>query len=357
MYLDYNSTAPLNDTAKDSYLDALNRFWGNASSQHSLGRASAAALEQARDSLGALFSVDPRRVRFTSGATESNSWLMKSVLNDSELKKDGKTLRVVSAVEHPSILSYGDVFLPVDSTGIIQMDKFNSIISEHKNEIAIVSVMSVNNETGVIQPVNEMYRICKEAGILFHTDASQEKGRLNRLLEADFITFSGHKLGAPQGVGGLILNRELVPLLEGGPQERESRAGTVNVPGIVAMGAIAQDLVHFQEWDLGVRQVLEDCCISLGGEVLGSDVERLPNTVCALFPVPGDLIVMALDMRGIQVSTGSACSSGAHKQSHVLKAMGYSGAPVRFSWGYHTFKNQDISQFVSTLTDTVKALG
>ena len=159
VYLDFNSTAPLSEASRTSYLEALDQFWGNSSSQHSMGRAAAGALERARDQLGDVFDVDPRTIRFTSGATEANSWLMKSILKDADLKQQGKTLRVVSAIEHPSILSYGDLFLPVDSTGRVVVDGAESMIKEHSHRVALVSMMSVNNETGVIQPVDEISRI------------------------------------------------------------------------------------------------------------------------------------------------------------------------------------------------------
>ena len=194
--------------------------------------------------------------------------------------------------------------------------------------------MAANNETGVLQPLEDIRDVCRRRGALFHCDATQLPGRLPMAVDADALTLSSHKLGGPRGAGALVVRPHiaamLAPRIRGGPQERGLRGGTENIAAIAGFGAAAAAAGVASP---DARDRIEGACRAHGAEILGAGAPRLPNTVCALFPHPGDVIVMALDLEGVAVSTGSACSSGSAAASHVLAAMGRSGIPVRFSTG------------------------
>ncbi|MEC7983614.1 MAG: cysteine desulfurase family protein [Myxococcota bacterium] len=340
LYCDYNATTPMRKEVFNAVVDAMKRFWGNSFSPHSLGRESGIAVENAREKVAKLVSCPARSVRFTSGATESNSWLL------SHYQRREKRI-MVSAVEHPSVLQYGDCQLSTDENGVIRLELLERELNT--GTVGIVSVMAANNETGVIQPIQEIFQCCQRYGVPFHCDASQIYSKISMPVAADFITLSAHKFGGPKGVGALVLNREIDALLQGGPQERGSRAGTHNIPAIVGMGVAASLCETPYRFD---TLPLEKQICKLGGRVLGSNVNRLPNTVSALFSTPGDLVVFALDLRGVQASTGSACSSGASQDSHVLRAMGEAGTPVRFSLGPDT----DIVTLCDILEDVLTSM-
>lgn len=344
MYLDWNATAPMSAGVIRKYHWALENCWANAHSQHRMGRTTAVEVEKSREILADVLDVVPKQIRFTSGATEANSWIC------SHFQKLGKI--IVSAVEHPSIWAWKDVSLPVDSNGIVDL-RVLKICLEKKN-ISLVSIMAANNETGVLQPVEEISEICKFYQVPFHCDASQILGRLQLKIPADFITVSGHKFGAPKGVGALILKQEIVPLLRGGEQERGTRAGTVNAPSIIAMGEAASEC---RAMTVSQQILLEAELEKHNAIIIGKNVPRLPNTTCALFPTPGDMIVMGLDMVEIFVSTGSACSSGSSKDSRVLEAMGYRGIPVRFSWSGITRMEPILPIITATIKNMELACG
>ncbi len=278
-------------------------------------------LDRARQQVGALVGRDPRQVFFTSGATESNAWALRGL---------GPGLVLTSAVEHPSVLAWADRIAPVDRRGVVDVAALRAQAASLAGELAVISVMAANNETGVLQPIAEIAALARSLGVPFHCDATQLPGRLRMEIDADLITLSAHKFGGPRGVGALVTALELDPLLRGGPQERQRRAGTHNIPAIAGMGAAAAVLGAM---DPGPRDALEATCRALGARILGEGAPRLPNTLSVLFGVPGDLVVMALDLEGVCASNGSACSSGAAADSHVLAAMGLSGIPVRFSVG------------------------
>ena len=324
IYCDYNATTPMVDDVLHIVVETMKHTWGNSFSPHSLGRKASVLVEEARSQVAELVGTSPRHVRFTSGATEANSWVLQAFAKKGSI--------YTSSVEHPSVLQYSDVQIPTDQHGVVDVVELKRMIVEAKP--SLVSVMAANNETGVVQPIDIIYNLCHEYHIPFHCDATQVYGKIDMKIQADFITLSAHKFGGPKGVGALILNTEIEPLLRGGPQERLSRGGTHNVPGIVGMGkaaALVQSMVSKK------RDMLEDVVERHGGKVLGKGAkERLPNTVCALFSIPGDMIVMALDMQGVCASTGAACSSGGSKESHVIQAMGEKGIPVRFSFGAQT---------------------
>ncbi|MDG1482098.1 MAG: aminotransferase class V-fold PLP-dependent enzyme [Myxococcota bacterium] len=321
-YLDYNATAPLLPVAREAMVAALSA--ANTASMHAAGQSAAMIVDAARMTVGRLLSRDPRQVSFTSGATEANATILRG------LKTPSRPAVLTSAIEHPSVLHHATHTIPVLPDGVIDLDVFRQQVKALSGELAVISVMGANNETGVLQPVAAIAEIAAEAGIPFHCDATQLIGRLPCDVPADWMTISAHKFGGPMGVGALVGEGELPPLLLGGPQERGRRAGTHNVPGIAGMGAAAEAAGRVSP---DGRDALEACCVALGGEVLGRNAPRLPNTLSVLFPVPGDLIVMALDLAGVYASNGSACSSGGAQESHVVQAMGRRGIPVRLSLG------------------------
>lgn len=330
LYLDHNATCPLLPAARAAMLDATDRLWANPSSPHRAGREAAAAIETARRQVAALVGKDPRQVVFTSGATEANALALTG------MRTDERPLVWTSAVEHPSALAWADATIPVDRHGVIDLDALAEALARDGERVAVLSVMAANNETGVLQPVAQAAALARAAGVVLHCDATQLPGRLPAAVPADLITLSAHKLGGPRGVGALIGAPSPRPLLRGGPQERSRRAGTSNTPGILGFGAAAAHAAARSAFDPGPRDQLEATARRLGARILGEGAPRLPNTLSALFPQPGELVVAALDLEGVAVSTGSACASGASEPSHVLRAMGQEGVPVRFSLGPDT---------------------
>jgi cysteine desulfurase len=290
----------------------------NPMSAHQEGRAAAAALDQARQQLAHFSGWKRERVFFTGGATEANTTILS------------RKRWAVSAVEHPSVRVWAHRLLPVDGEG--------RCWPQEPGEVDGVSIQLANNETGVIQPVAEWAQFCKERGLLFHVDAAQGPGKLPLPLEPDYLTLSAHKAGGPAGVGALLSKIPFEPLLRGGPQERGNRAGTHNLAGIVGFGA-ALDQGKALEPEL--RDRLEAGLVALGGLVAGGGARRLPNTSCVAFEgIEAQDLVMALDLEGVAVSAGAACSSGSTEPSFVLKSMGFKGSAVRFSLGPSTTKTE-----------------
>jgi cysteine desulfurase len=271
----------------------------------------------ARRTIALRLGVPPKAVFFTSGATEANAWALH-----------GADLPVIaSAIEHPSVLEWADEVIGVDPQGVIDLEALEARL---KVGPALVCVMAANNETGVIQPIEDVRRLCAENGSRFHCDATQWVGRMEGAILADSITISAHKLGGPRGVGALVTLDPPEALFRGGPQERGRRSGTLNVPGIIGFGQAVSECMPAESTE---RDALEAFCISRGAAIVGAGAPRLPNTCSAMFSLPGDLIVAAMDLGGLCASTGSACSSGSSQTSHVLGAMGVVGVPVRFSLG------------------------
>ncbi len=326
-YLDWNATGPMRPEVRLAVGEAEGRYWANPSAPHGAGRAARAAVDRARTQVAAWLDRDPRQLVFTSGATEANALALTG------LRTTARPLVAVSAVEHPSVLAHGDWRIPVDAAGRVLVAALDRWLVEAGGRVAVVSVMAANNETGVLQPLDDVARCCAAHRVPLHVDATQCFGRVDAPRHGDLVTVSPHKGGGPKGVGALVVDREIRALLPGGPQERGRRAGTENVPAIVGFAAAAQLAGVL---DAGARDGLEAACIAAGGRILGAGAPRLPNTVAALFDAPGDLVVMALDMAGFAVSTGSACASGAPGTSHVVAAMGQDGVPVRFSTGFST---------------------
>jgi cysteine desulfurase len=353
VYLDWNATTPLRPEARQAMAAAWD-VAGNPSSVHAEGRQARLLVEDARAAVASAVGARSRDVVFTSGGTEANAL----ALTPGARHGAGEPLRrlLVSAIEHPSVLS-GGRFPPeaietigVTGSGLIDLDHLRALLAA--GPPALVSVMVANNETGALQPVGEVADIVHEAGGLLHVDAIQALGKIPldiKTMKADLVTLSAHKIGGPKGVGALVLADEvqgLEPLLRGGGQELGRRAGTENVAGIAAFGAAVRAAMAALESDAarlrGLRDRLEAGLRQTPGMIVFSgDVSRLPNTI--LFTVPGlkaETAVIGFDLAGISVSSGSACSSGKVQPSHVLEAMGFdrelAQGAVRLSLGWST---------------------
>ena len=355
-YLDWNATAPLRPEAAAAVSEAL-ASWGNPSSVHRRGRVARRIIERAREEIaGLLGGVDPRGVVFVSGGTEANNLALLGTDRERVL---------VSAVEHDSVRQVLPTaeMIPVDRDGVVALDALDRLLAADPRP-ALVSVMFANNETGVIQPVGEIASLARRYGALFHCDAVQAAGRLALdagAIGADLISLSAHKLGGPPGVGALVVigDLDLASLLRGGGQERGRRAGTENVPGIagfaVAAREAAADIAAYDRVR-ALRAELESQIATAAPEavIYGTGVLRLPNTSAIAMPgVAAETQVIALDLDGVRVSAGAACSSGKVGPSHVLAAMGVEAAlaasTIRVSLGWSS-SEADIAQFLHAWT-------
>lgn len=366
VYLDWNATAPLRPQVREAMAAAFDCF-GNPSSIHGEGRAARHVVEDARAAVAALVGARPADVVFTSGGTEANELALSP-----RTTADGRPCDrlLMSAVEHPSVLTGGrfdaqdQELIPVDGNGVVDLPALQHRLRElsAKGIRPLVSVMVANNETGVLQPVSEIAALVHDAGGLLHADAVQAAGKIPldiNVLQADLLVISAHKIGGPKGIGALIRRSDAVhpdALIRGGGQERGLRGGTENVIGIAGFGAAAKAahaaLDHERSGmtelrdhaEAGLRVINPDVAI------FGEAVPRLPNTT--LFAVPGikaETAVIGLDLDGVAVSSGSACSSGKVQPSHVLAAMGVAPdlvrGQVRVSLGAATTK-ADIDRFL-----------
>jgi cysteine desulfurase len=349
-YLDYNATAPVRPAVATAIAEALASV-GNPSSVHGFGRAARARLETSREQVAALVGARPQQVVFTSGGTEANNL---------GLAGSGRERVLVSAIEHDSVLKAAAAeTIPVDRRGIVDLAALQPMLATQAAP-ALVAVMLANNETGVIQPLAEAARIAHASGALLHCDAVQAAGKIAvdfNALGVDLMTLSAHKLGGPAGVGALIIadHVSLSAQQRGGGQERGRRAGTENLPGIVGFGVVA----GIAAAELGVMARLADLRDDLerramaavpGALVFGRDAPRLANTSCLALPgVTSEVQVMALDLAGVAVSAGSACSSGKVQPSHVLRAMGAdaatAGSAIRVSLGWGSTAG-DVDRFL-----------
>ncbi len=354
VYLDYNATAPLRPEAAAA-LEAALRETGNPSSVHRFGRRARRRVEDAREAVAALVGARPAGVIFTGSGSEANNLALSGL-------PAGRVL--VSAVEHDSVLQAapGAQRLPVDAEGRVELEALREALAEGGGGSGptLVSVMLANNETGVIQPIGEIAALARASGALVHCDAVQAAGRLDLDLEAlgvAALSLSAHKLGGPQGAGALILAEgvTVAPQIRGGGQERRRRAGTENVPAIAGFGAAAVAVLAAPKPDpdlARLRDGLEARLRTLAPElmVFGAAGPRLANTSC--FALPGlsaETQLLALDLAGIAVSSGAACSSGKVEPSHVLRAMGAdaetAAAAIRVSLGWATTAG-DLERFV-----------
>lgn len=360
VYLDHNATTPLRPEARRA-VEAVFARTGNPSSTHRFGRAARRAVEDAREQLARLVGARPDAVVFTSGGTEANAL----ALSGQALSAMGRRGVLVSAVEHPSVLAAapGATRIPVDGDGTIDLAALENALAANP-EPALVSIMLANNETGAIQPVAKAAEIARRFGAIVHCDAVQAAGKIAidvRALGAHLLSLSGHKFGGPMGTGALIVDDAvpLVALIGGGGQERGRRAGTENVPGIAGLGAAAEAALagldafaRLADW----RDELESRALAAApsARVVGRGAARLPNTSCLALPgMAAETQVMALDLAGVAVGAGAACSSGKTKVSPVLAAMGLdadtAGSAIRASLGWTTGE-EDIERFVEAWT-------
>jgi cysteine desulfurase len=343
-YLDHNATSPLRPAAREAIEKAF-RDGGNASSVHAEGRIARAIIDDAREAIARELGVLSPMLVFTSGGSEANNLAIKGAAVDRLL---------VSAVEHPSVLESARAagkpveIVPVDRDGIIDLVALDRMLAGGPR--ALVSIMLANNETGVIEPLRQVSEIGRRHGALIHTDAVQAFGKIPvnfGVLGIDLLTVSAHKLGGPVGAGALIVRDgvSLEPLIHGGGQELRRRAGTENLPAIAGFAAAAAerriDVSHLRD---RLESELEDAV------VVGSSVERLPNVTCLAWPgLSAEMLVMAFDLDGIAISSGSACSSGKVAKSHVLAAMDVApeiaDGAIRVSLGWNTTE-EDIDRFI-----------
>lgn len=346
IYLDYNASVPMRPRSKDVLMTALEQI-GNPSSPHFLGRKLRACVDDARKEI--LKEVGGQRVIFTSGGTEANGMALSGV---------GSVPVLVSSIEHKSVLKAVDQahFIPVTAQGVVDLEALEKLLSVFEKP-GLLSLMFVNNETGVIQPVREAATLARQKGWKVHTDASQALGRIPFSFEdlnVDMMTLSSHKCGGPVGVGALILKEEiqLIPLIRGSGQEFGMRSGTLSAPLIlgfaVALKEALQDRTKSSQRLRGFQEKIEKSLPE--AIVYGKESPRVAHVVCLSMPaVPAHLQLMAFDLKGIAVGVGAACSSGAMKESHVLSAMGIpaseSQCAIRVSMGWNTQEN-DIHGFI-----------
>jgi len=353
IYLDYNATALIRPEVLSLVTQVMGDV-GNASSVHSFGQSARKYVENARAQIATLCAVTAEEITFTSGATES----INTVLSGYR----GKRV-LISAIEHPAVIAAAPQAekVPVTSNGLVDMEAYKAMLHEGAPP-ALVSIMLVNSETGVIQPVKEMAKMAHDVGAHFHTDAVQGAGRMDISLEtmgADYMSLSAHKMAGPQGVGAIITRKglEVPKFMLGGGQEKNCRAGTHNTAGIAGMGLAAElalkqmpDYTEIQK----LRDDMEAQMRQISNEIIiyGGNAPRVGNTCnVGLNGVPAQTQMMALDLEGIAVSSGSACSSGSFKPSHVLTAMGASEedakSALRISLGWAT-TSADIDAFLES---------
>lgn len=368
IYLDHAATTPLSPAAFKAISSQLQEL-GNPSSLHTHGRATRKALEDARESIAAQVGSLASEVICTASGTEANNIALKGLWWSG--KPQGKTVVVISAIEHRAILDPAHwlethegaevVVVPVDTDGMIDLDFLKDLISKRGKEIAVISIMHSNNETGALQPISQVVAMAGEIPV--HTDAVQSFKKVPlsyKDLGVTAMTLSAHKIGGPLGVGALILRRayEIPALLHGGGQEREIRSGTLNAPSIVAFSAAAKET-----YPSAAVQTLRDGFIDAlhnaipDAYVNSRSSERLPGIVNVTFPgTQSDTLLLLLDNANVSASTGSACSAGVHEASHVLLAMGHTEATaqssLRFSFGAASTQS-DLDFVMSVLPDVI----
>ena len=373
VYADNNATTRVDDKVLEEMLPYFKEFYGNPSSIHTFGRQVSSKMDLARERVASILGADTSEIVFTSCGTESNNYAIHSSL---EAHPDKKHV-VTTKVEHPAVLNVCKYFgkngyevteLGVNNDGMLDLDELRDSI---RDNTAIVSIMHANNETGVIFPIEEIAKIVKEKGVIFHCDAVQAIGKIPVNLKnsnIDLLSMSGHKLHAPKGVGVLFIRKgvRIDPLIIGGHQEDNRRSGTENVPYIIGLGKaceIAEGFVKEEQKEVrrlrdklekGIKDQLTHVAIS------GENSERLPNTSNVSFEyVEGEATLLLLDMAGIATSSGSACTTGSAEPSHVLQAMGIppvtSRGTIRFSLSRYSTEDE-VDYILEKLVPIVKRL-
>jgi len=347
IYLDHNATTPVHPDALEAMLPLLREEFGNPSSTHSPGRAARVKLDEAREQVAALIHADAREMVFTSGGTESDNL---AILGVARAQKDRGRRIVTTRAEHPAVLNtcqqlegegFAIDYAPVDRFGRVEVEALEALLSD---DTVLVSIQSANSEVGTLQPIDRIAEIVRARGILFHTDAVQSAGKVPvdvQTFPVDLLSLSSHKIYGPKGVGALYIRRgcpQLQPLITGGGQEKKRRGGTENLPGIAGFGRAAELAAQCLDTERGrlasmktrLRVGLEQ---NLSGvHLFGHPEESLPNTLNLGFDgVDGQTLMIRLDLEGIHVSTGTACSSGSITPSDVLTAMGVPGDRIQQS--------------------------
>lgn len=371
IYLDNSATTRVDDLVLEAMLPCFQEKFGNASSVHLFGQEARTVVEEARRSVAELIGADPREVVFTSGGTEADNWALWGMI------RGGRGNHIITtAIEHPAILETCKVVesqgaevtrVSVDSSGRVDPQAIREAIRENTT---LISVMHANNETGVIQPIEEISGIARERGIVFHTDAVQSVGKIPvdvDRLGVDLLSLSGHKIHGPKGIGVLYIRKgtRIAPFMTGGSHERKRRAGTENVPAIAGLGAAAR-LARERLPEMGRRiaelrdHIENEASDRINGVRVNGLGPRLPNITNLSFErLEGEAAVIAMDLDGVAVSTGSACSSGSLEPSHVLMAMGLRPEVVqsslRFSLCFHNTV-QEVDCMLQTLQKVVGRL-
>ncbi|MFA6321061.1 MAG: cysteine desulfurase NifS [Candidatus Omnitrophota bacterium] len=375
VYMDNNATTSAREEVVEAMLPYFSQIYGNASSIHQFGRSARTAVDSARQKVAALLGASsPEEIIFTAGGTESDNFAIKGVA--AALRSKGNHI-ITSTIEHHAVLNtckylakegYDITFVGVDEYGVVKLDELRKAITD---KTILITVMYANNEVGTVQPIEEIGKIAKEKGICFHTDAVQAVGKLPidlKNADIDLLSMSGHKLYGPKGIGALYIKKgtKITPQMLGGHHEMGKRAGTENVSGMVGFGKaceLAQKEMAIENKKLSdLRDYFYKGIISKIEEVRlnGHPEKRLPNTLNVGFRyLEGESIILNLDMEGVGVSTGSACTSGSLEPSHVLTAMGVDPADtqgsVRFSLGRDNNK-EDVDYVLEILPPIIKRL-
>src|SRR4051812_29697524 len=375
IYFDYNATSPMAPEAVDAVARAMRDVYGNASSIHHFGQQAKATLDEARSAIASLLHADPSEIVFTSGGTEADNMAIRGAAD--ALEPSGRRHLIASAIEHEAVLNtlralarrgWRTTLLPVDHTGIVSPDRLSAAID---GETALVSIMHANNEIGTLQPIAALAAVAHQHGALIHTDAVQSAGKLPvdvRALGVDLLSLSAHKFNGPKGAGALWIKRgtRMQPTMTGGKHERNRRAGTENVPAIAGLGVAAALAAKKMASEAGRvaalrRRPESEILRAVPGTIVNGDQrQRVPNTTNISFDrVEAESLLIALDLEGIAVSTGSACSSGTLEPSHVLKAMGLPAHrtqnSLRFSLGMFSTQ-EEVDRVVEVLPRLVEKL-
>jgi cysteine desulfurase len=377
IYLDHNATSPMHPEVAALVARLLTGEFGNPSSVHTFGQRAKAVLDEARSEVAALIGAEPGDVVFTSGGTEADNFAIRGAAD--AMDAAGRRHLIASAIEHEAVLAtmkaldrrgWQTTLLPVGPSGIVEPDALREAM---RDDTALVSVMHANNEIGTIQPVRELAAIAHERGALFHTDAVQSVGKIPvpvRELGVDLLSLAGHKFNGPKGTGALWLKRgtRLTATMTGGRQERNRRAGTENVPALAGLGLasrmadMASRMAESQSKTAALRDRLEAGILANVPDtaVNGARERRVPNTTNISFEgIEAESLLIALDLEGVAVSTGSACSSGTLEPSHVIKAMGLphhrGTSSIRFSFGLGNTE-EDVDLVIARLPALVEKL-
>jgi len=379
IYLDTAASTPVADEVIAEMLPYLKERYGNPSSIHKFGRETTRAINLARKRVAEMIGASSsHEITFTSGGTEANNLALKGTAMHVKSKMPKKNMIITSSIEHDAVLEpckdledrgFVTMHLPVTDEGFVRPSELKNVISD--NNVTLVSIMYANNEVGTIQPIKELVEIVHQAGALFHTDAVQAAGKLPlnvKNLGVDMMSLSSHKINGPKGVGALYIrsNLKILPIIHGGGQEWYLRSGTENVPGIVGFGKACElankRVGQYQEHVAGLRNYLVERVLKEipRSRLNGLRTERIANNAhFTFFGVNGEDLIIKLDENGIAASTGSACSVKKQKQSHVLKAMGFSYEEItgslRLSLGMHNTKDE-VDRAVDILSNVIKEL-